>query len=105
MLHFDSGNKSFSAEEIEQYKSEFNLDEQELKRIYRRFKKLDTDKVGQISIEEFQSQPDLAANPLLERVLSVLDKNHDHLVDLKDFVKGISIFSPKSSREEKMRCK
>ena len=44
--------------------------------MYKRFKKLDHDKNGTISIEEFKMIPALAANPLLTRLVAIFDTNH-----------------------------
>ena len=79
-----------SAEEVEQikqegtcksffghYPSHFTVTEKELQRIYRRFQKLDTDQSGTISTEEFLRIPELALNPLLDRVINIFDTNKD----------------------------
>jgi len=51
--------------------------EGELKKLYRRFKQLDKDGSGTLTTNEFLSIPDLALNPLLERILQIFDKNKD----------------------------
>ena len=45
------------------------FDSEELKRLGKRFKKLDLDGSGSISIEEFMSLPELQQNPLVRRVI------------------------------------
>ena len=42
---------------------------EEISRLAKRFKKLDTDSSGSISVEEFMSLPELGQNPLVQRVV------------------------------------
>eukprot|EP01119_Soliformovum_irregulare_P025081 TRINITY_DN917_c0_g1_i1.p1 TRINITY_DN917_c0_g1~~TRINITY_DN917_c0_g1_i1.p1 ORF type:complete len:192 (+),score=36.20 TRINITY_DN917_c0_g1_i1:423-998(+) len=92
-----------SLEEMEQLKEDTHLSEKELRRIYRRFKKLDADQSGAISIDEFLTIPELAANPLLERVVSNFDKNKDNEIQFTELVTGLSTFLTKGNQEEKLR--
>ena len=45
------------------------FDSDEIKRLGKRFKKLDLDGSGSLSIEEFMSLPELQQNPLVRRVI------------------------------------
>ena len=45
------------------------FDSEEIKRLGKRFKKLDLDGSGSLSIEEFMSLPELQQNPLVRRVI------------------------------------
>lgn len=45
----------------------FAVTEKELRRLYRRFKKLDSDGSNTLTREEFKTIPELAQNPLLDR--------------------------------------
>jgi len=74
-----------------------------LKKIHRRFKKLDTDHSGTISLEEFTKIPELANNPLLQRIISVFDTNKDDEIQFSEFLSGLSIFTSKGNREAKLR--
>ena len=47
----------------------------EIKRLGKRFKKLDLDGSGSISIEEFMSLPELQQNPLVRRVIDIFDED------------------------------
>ena len=47
---------------------------QEVHRLEKRFKKLDLDASGSISIAEFISIPELKENPLVKRVVEVFDR-------------------------------
>mmetsp|Transcript_8543 Transcript_8543/g.11534 ORF Transcript_8543/g.11534 Transcript_8543/m.11534 type:complete len:184 (-) Transcript_8543:47-598(-) len=80
-----------------------NFTEDELKRLYRRFKKLDTDGSGTLTTDEFLSVPELAGNPLLERVIAIFDKNKDDEIEFKEFISALSTFSEKGNKEGKLR--
>jgi len=94
---------NLTQEGIEQMKSDNNLTEKELKRLYRRFKKLDADGSGTLSTTEFQSIPELAVNPLLERVLSVFDTNKDNEIEFSEFISGLATFTQKGNKENKLK--
>jgi len=49
------------------------FDAEEIKRLGKRFKKLDLDGSGSLSIEEFMSLPELQQNPLVRRVIDIFD--------------------------------
>ena len=59
------------------------VSETELKRLWRRFKKLDKDNSGTLTADEFLSVPELACNPLLERVIAIFDTNKDDEIEFK----------------------
>lgn len=78
--------------------------EDELRRLHRRFKKLDKDGSGTLTTDEFLSVPELANNPLLERVFAIFDKNKDEEIEFKEFISALSTFSEKGNKEGKLRC-
>eukprot|EP00013_Stygamoeba_regulata_P026776 CAMPEP_0177651506 /NCGR_PEP_ID=MMETSP0447-20121125/12591_1 /TAXON_ID=0 /ORGANISM="Stygamoeba regulata, Strain BSH-02190019" /LENGTH=160 /DNA_ID=CAMNT_0019154605 /DNA_START=294 /DNA_END=776 /DNA_ORIENTATION=+ len=80
-----------------------NFTEDELKRLHRRFKKLDKDGSGTLTTDEFLSVPELAGNPLLERVFAIFDKNKDSEIEFKEFISALSTFSDKGNKEGKLR--
>jgi Ca2+-binding EF-hand superfamily protein len=45
----------------------------------------------------------LANNPLVKRVIAVLDKNKDGSISFLEFVQGLNSLSAGSSQEEKLR--
>ena len=49
-----------------------NFDADEIKRLGKRFKKLDLDNSGSLSVEEFMSLPELQQNPLVQRVIDLV---------------------------------
>jgi Ca2+-binding EF-hand superfamily protein len=55
--------------------------DKELKRLYRRFKKLDADGSGTLTADEFANIPELAVNPLLERIISIFDANQNGSIE------------------------
>ena len=63
-----------------------NFSEEELRALYKNFKALDTDKSGKLESEEFFDIPELANNPLVKRVIDVMDKNKDGSISFLEFV-------------------
>jgi serine/threonine-protein phosphatase 2B regulatory subunit len=62
-----------------------NFDAYELRRLARRFKKLDLDGSGSLSVDEFMSLPELQQNPLVQRVIDIFDSDGNGDVDFKGF--------------------
>ncbi|KAI0233811.1 Calcineurin subunit B type 1 [Lamellibrachia satsuma] len=71
------------------------FDPDEIKRLGKRFKKLDLDNSGALSVDEFMSLPELQQNPLVQRVIDIFDTDGNGEVDFKEFIEGISLFSVK----------
>ncbi|KAH6924363.1 hypothetical protein HPB50_016316 [Hyalomma asiaticum] len=80
-----------------------NFDADEIKRLGKRFKKLDLDNSGSLSIDEFMSLPELQQNPLVQRVIDIFDTDGNGEVDFKEFIQGVSQFSVKGDKESKLR--
>ena len=64
-----------------------NFNSEEIKRLGKRFKKLDLDNNGSLSVDEFMTLPGLDQNPLAQRVIDLLDEDGDGFV-VQLFVKG-----------------
>uniref|UniRef100_A0A674DYQ0 Protein phosphatase 3 regulatory subunit B, alpha n=2 Tax=Salmoninae TaxID=504568 RepID=A0A674DYQ0_SALTR len=79
------------------------FDADEIKRLGKRFKKLDLDNSGSLSVEEFMSLPELQQNPLVQRVIDIFDTDGNGEVDFKEFIEGVSQFSVKGDKEMKLR--
>jgi Ca2+-binding EF-hand superfamily protein len=73
-----------------------NFDAEEIKRLGKRFKKLDIDNSGSLSVDEFMTLPELQQNPLVQRVIDIFDevsklfsqrfqKKQDHFNTIKHF--------------------
>ncbi|KAH3759111.1 protein phosphatase 2B [Pelomyxa schiedti] len=90
-------------EDLDTMMATTNFTEQELRRLYRRFKKLDTDGSGTLTTDEFLAIPDLRQNPLLGRLLAIFDKNKDDEIQFSEFVSTLSTLSNKGSHEQKLR--
>eukprot|EP00656_Telonema_subtile_P051595 TRINITY_DN6987_c0_g1_i2.p1 TRINITY_DN6987_c0_g1~~TRINITY_DN6987_c0_g1_i2.p1 ORF type:complete len:177 (-),score=43.83 TRINITY_DN6987_c0_g1_i2:165-695(-) len=95
-------NHSFTQDELTQLQQGTSLSQVQILRLHKRFRKLDKDGNGTISREEFNSIPGLAANPLLDRVLTVFDTDGDRNVDFKEFVRALAIFSNEVEKREKL---
>ncbi|XP_040568596.1 calcineurin subunit B type 1 [Lepeophtheirus salmonis] len=66
---------------------------EEISRLEKRFQKLDLDRSGSISVGEFLSVPELKENPLVKRVVAVMDSDLSGEVDFKEFVMGLAQFA------------
>ncbi|XP_028717067.1 calcineurin subunit B type 2 [Peromyscus leucopus] len=80
-----------------------NFEQDEIRRLCRSFRKLDVDKSGSLSRDEFMSLPELKQNPLVTRVIDIFDTDGNGEVDFHEFVQGTSQFSVKGDEEQKLR--
>lgn len=80
-----------------------NFDSEEIKRLGKRFKKLDIDNSGALSKEEFMQIHDLQQNPLVQRVIDLFDQDGNGEIDFKEFIEGISQFSVKGDKQAKLK--
>ena len=80
-----------------------NFDAEEIKRLEKRFQKLDLDNNGLLSVDEFMSLPGLQQNPLAQRVIEILDEDKNGEVDFKEFIQGVSSFSVRGDKTSKLR--
>ncbi|KAJ2900178.1 Calcineurin subunit B [Zalerion maritima] len=82
---------------------ETNFDRVEVERLRKRFMKLDKDNSGTIEREEFLSLPQISSNPLATRMIAIFDEDGGGDVDFQEFVSGLSAFSSKGNKEQKLR--
>ncbi|OJD26765.1 calcineurin subunit B [Blastomyces percursus] len=75
----------------------------EVDRLRKRFMKLDKDNSGTIERDEFLSLPQVSSNPLATRMIAIFDEDGGGDVDFQEFVSGLSAFSSKGNKEEKLR--
>lgn len=75
----------------------------EIRRLSKSFKKLDLNQNGSLSVDEFMSIPELQQNPLVRRVIDILDTDRNGEVDFQEFISGVSQFSVKGEKEKKLR--
>ncbi|ORX90655.1 calcineurin subunit B [Basidiobolus meristosporus CBS 931.73] len=79
-----------------------NFTAEEIQRLYKRFQKLDRDGSGSIDKDEFLALPQIATNPLAQRMIAVLDEDGGGDVDFEEFIRGLSSFSAKGNKSEKL---
>jgi Ca2+-binding EF-hand superfamily protein len=84
-------------------KISISVDADEIRRLGKRFKKLDLDNSGALSIDEFMSLPELQQNPLVQRVIDIFDADGNGEVDFKEFIHGVSQFSVKGDKLSKLK--
>lgn len=70
----------------------FIVDAEEIKRLGKRFRKLDLDNSGSLSIDEFMSLPELQQNPLVQRVIDIFDTDRNGEVDFKGLIQNKTFF-------------
>jgi len=80
-----------------------NFDHEEVERLRKRFMKLDKDGSGTIDRNEFLTLPQINSNPLATRMIAIFDEDGGGDVDFQEFVHGLSAFSSKGNKEEKLR--
>ena len=81
----------------------FAVDRDEVDRLRKRFAKLDKDNSGTIERDEFLSLPQISSNPLATRMIAIFDEDGGGDVDFQEFVQGLSAFSSKGNKEQKLR--
>merc|ERR1712123_76180 len=97
-------------EEIEAITEETGFTQQQIERLYTRFSSLDKQSHGFLSREDFLRIPELAINPLGDRIVHAFfyeSKNgDDDKVDFKDFVRVLAHFRPiKKTKENKVNTR
>ncbi|XP_004677521.1 PREDICTED: calcineurin subunit B type 2 [Condylura cristata] len=80
-----------------------HFDHDEVRSLCKKFKKLDLDHSGTVSLQEFMAVPQLQQNPLVRRVVDIFDIDGNGEVDLKEFIWGTSQFSVKGDEQQKLR--
>jgi serine/threonine-protein phosphatase 2B regulatory subunit len=88
-----------------QNKNENNIkfNKEELKILYQNFQNLDTDKSGSIEPWELFNVPELKENPIVQRIITVFDKNNDGKISFYEFVIGLSSLTNSGNQEEKLK--
>lgn len=61
------------------------------------------DNSGTIERDEFLALPQISSNPLATRMIAIFDEDGGGDVDFQEFVSGLSAFSSKGNKEEKLR--
>jgi len=98
-----NGQSTLDPATIEDMKIMSKFSDNELRKLHRRFRLLDKDGSGTLTPDEFLSIPDLALNPLLERVLHIFDQDQDEQIQFEEFIQTLSTLSDKGSKEAKLK--
>ncbi|KAK9462198.1 uncharacterized protein V1516DRAFT_299644 [Lipomyces oligophaga] len=94
---------SGSSQLLESIVSTTNFSHGEVDRLRKRFMKLDRDNSGTIDKAEFLAIPSISTNPLASRLIAIFDEDGGGDVDFKEFLSGLSAFSSRGGRDEKLR--
>ncbi|XP_047332513.1 calcineurin subunit B-like [Impatiens glandulifera] len=86
----------YDIEEVQEH-CNHSFSQQEIVSLYKRFCQIDRNGGGFISAEEFLSVPELAVNPLCQRLLRILDG-----LNFKEFVAFLSAFSSRATLQQKV---
>lgn len=89
--------------QIQKETEQYTFSKNELKILYKNFTELDKDKSGLLEPHEFFDVPELNENPIVQRVISVFDKNNDGKISFFEFITGLSALADFSSKEEKIK--
>lgn len=84
------GNQIQISSSQEDMQNVINFNKQELKILYKNFMKMDTNNNGLLDPDEFFDVPELKDNPVVQRIISVFDKNNDGKISFYEFVHGLS---------------
>ncbi|KAL0222271.1 hypothetical protein RCL1_002125 [Eukaryota sp. TZLM3-RCL] len=99
-----NSSSSLSTSQIEEFTSISKFSPKEIKRLYRRFRRLDRNNDGTLTQEEFLSLPELATNPLRDRVLQLFHLNQRDNITFKTFISTLNVFSSKADKHEKLKA-
>lgn len=80
-----------------------NFNEQDIKRLYRRFRNLDADGNGQLDPNEILGVAELTENPLVQRVISVFDKDSNGQISFIEFLLGLAKLAADGSEDAKLK--
>eukprot|EP00747_Dinoflagellata_sp_TGD_P215160 gnl/TRDRNA2_/TRDRNA2_87884_c0_seq2.p1 gnl/TRDRNA2_/TRDRNA2_87884_c0~~gnl/TRDRNA2_/TRDRNA2_87884_c0_seq2.p1 ORF type:complete len:191 (-),score=46.38 gnl/TRDRNA2_/TRDRNA2_87884_c0_seq2:307-843(-) len=77
--------------------------EKDIARLYNRFRALDSDGNGQLDPSEILGVAELTENPLVQRVISVFDKDGNGTVSFIEFLVGLAKLASGTSEEQKLQ--
>lgn len=82
-----AGSSSLLAEEVEELSGANRLSTEEVQHLYARFQKLDRGERGKLSVDALLMIPELAMNPLAERIAALFED-----ANFRQFVELLSVF-------------
>ncbi|XP_060684725.1 calcineurin B homologous protein 1 [Hemiscyllium ocellatum] len=81
-------------EEIEEIKKETGFSHSQITRLYSRFTSLDKGENGTLCREDFQRIPELAINPLGDRIINAFFPESEDQVNFRGFMRTLAHFRP-----------
>ena len=109
-----SAAQGLTPEELDEFQAATTFDKKQLQRLWKRFNLLDRTGDGKITREEFRLLPELAGNPLADRILDYLEPTeaedadrqdileHSGEVDFRMFVRTLDIFCSATAPRRKL---
>ncbi|KAJ3219845.1 Calcineurin subunit B type 2 [Dinochytrium kinnereticum] len=97
-----TGSSKLQAPELEHLKAITPFSDDQINRLYSRFKQLDKARCGSIRPEDMMALPELAMNPLANRIVSVMDAEGRSEINFKQFLQSLAVFSKETRRESKL---
>eukprot|EP01029_Cantina_marsupialis_P029338 TRINITY_DN780132_c0_g1_i1.p1 TRINITY_DN780132_c0_g1~~TRINITY_DN780132_c0_g1_i1.p1 ORF type:complete len:206 (-),score=25.10 TRINITY_DN780132_c0_g1_i1:240-857(-) len=89
-------------EEVLELQSISNFSAQQIRKLYKRFMRLDRSRSGAISKSDLTMIPEVSMNPLGFRIVAQFDTRKDDQINFRDFVSVLSNFSAIASSEQKI---
>lgn len=71
----------------------FIVSSSEIQELYKRFQALDRGQYGVLCSKDIKLVPEIAMNPLCDRILALFNRSGDDVINFKDFVSIVWIFS------------
>eukprot|EP00455_Lapot_gusevi_P019954 TRINITY_DN21236_c0_g1_i1.p1 TRINITY_DN21236_c0_g1~~TRINITY_DN21236_c0_g1_i1.p1 ORF type:complete len:194 (+),score=74.64 TRINITY_DN21236_c0_g1_i1:53-583(+) len=90
---------TLTPEEITELQEVSHFSAHEIKKLYRRFCKLDRGNRGVLTTNDLQLIPELSMNPLCHRIISVMEQNG--VVNFAAFVQALSVFADTAPENKK----
>ena len=89
-------------QDLESFQRMHNLDDGALKLVYKKFLEADKDGTGLVDINAFCSLLQVGRNEFVERLFAMFDNDRSGLIDLKEFIIGLSNVS-QTGRDQKVK--
>lgn len=105
--------RSLRPEEVADLQEITPWSSQDIKSLWRRFVKLDRGRIGVIGSQDIMMVPEVAMNPLAQRITAVLEKSRrardmeddsGYMINFRSFVCTLAVFSEKAPVEDKVQC-
>ena len=104
MLRFKKiAESEITPEELEQLRMVSSFNETQVMWLYQRFKEMDADDSGALTLEELVTLEEFEMNPLAHRLMKIMDENHDRHLAFEEFIAAMDIFHEGSPRDRKLK--